>query len=270
MKTTSFFSLTLGFALIALAAQAPRACAQAPAPESVKEPAATRALVLAEPGGPHEPYVKAARAWLREFATNYNFQFDCVEDTKEINAVFLARYKVFIQLNYPPYRWTPEAAAAFQDYIENGKGGWIGFHHATLLGEFDGTKMWPWFSEFMGGIRYKNYIASFVSANVQVEDRAHPCMKGIPASFLVAREEFYTYDRSPRPNVHVLASVDEHSYSPATSITMGDHPVVWTNERMKARNVYIFMGHGDDLLINTNYTALFRNSLLWAAGKDTR
>ena len=38
----------------------------------------------------------------------------------------------------PPYTWPKEAEDAFVKYIEEGRGGWIGFHHATLLGEFDG------------------------------------------------------------------------------------------------------------------------------------
>jgi len=43
-------------------------------------------------------------------------------------------------------------------------------HHATLLGEFDGYPMWTWFSGFMGGIRFKNYIPDFAAARVKVED----------------------------------------------------------------------------------------------------
>jgi len=41
--------------------------------------------------------------------------------------------------------------------------------------------------------------------------------------------------------VRVLASVDEKTYSPATATRWANTPVVWTNEKMKARNVYIFM-----------------------------
>ena len=63
-----------------------------------------------------------------------------------------SHYQVFIQLNYPPYNWNPTAMAAFTEYIEEGRGGWIGFHHASLLGEFDGFPIWPWFRDFMGGI----------------------------------------------------------------------------------------------------------------------
>jgi uncharacterized protein len=177
----------------------------------------------------------------------------------------LSQYRLFIQLNYPPYMWKPEAMAAFQKYIEEGRGGWIGFHHATLLGEFDGYAMWQWFSVFMGGIRFTSYIPTFATGRVTVEAPEHPVMKGVGNSFTIENEEWYTWDKSPRPNVRVLASVDEKSYSPASSIRMGDHPVVWSNERMKARNVYIFMGHHAELFQNPAFTKIFHNSIRWAS-----
>ena len=90
-------------------------------------------------------------------------------------------------------------------------------------------------------------------------------MKGVPDSFMVQKEEWYTYDKSPRPRVHVIASVDESSYRPDTTIKMGDHPVIWTNEHYKARNIYIFMGHHPDLFQNPAFTTIFRNSIFWAA-----
>jgi hypothetical protein len=156
--------------------------------------------------------------------------------------------------------------AAFQRYIEEGRGGWIGFHHATLLGHFDGFGLWPWFSDFMGGIQFKDYIATFASGTVHVEDPQHPAMKGLGSSFQIENEEWYTWDKDPRPNVHVLATVDENSYTPATAIKMGgDHPVIWTNEHVKARNIYIFMGHHPELFQNGSFTTLFHNSILWAA-----
>src|SRR5207244_10610027 len=121
------------------------------------------------------------RIWQNQLAEKNNFTIDYIENAKPINDAFLANYQLFIQLNYPPYMWSDTAKAAFQKYITEGKGGWIGFHHATLLGEFDGYAMWPWFSDFMGGIRYKNYIPGFAKATVRVETKTHPCMKGVPA-----------------------------------------------------------------------------------------
>ena len=225
-------------------------------------------IALAEHGGIHKPFVDAAKVWLGKLASENNFTVDYIEDTEKIDEAFLAKYNLFIQLNYPPYNWTDTAKAAFIKYMEQGKGGWIGFHHATLLGEFDGFQIWPWFHQFMGGIRFKNYIATFVTGEVTIEDKSHPAMKGIISPFVIKDEEWYTYDTSPRPNAHVLASVDEKTYTPATDLKMGDHPVIWTNQHVKARNIYIFMGHRPEHFENKSFTQIFTNSIFWAAGQQ--
>ena len=232
------------------------------------QPAGFHVVALAETSGIHKPFVDAAKRWLAQEAERDHFTIDYIEDTKPIDDAFLSHYQLFIQLNYPPYNWTPAAAAAFERYIDEGRGGWIGFHHATLLGHFDGFGLWPWFSDFMGGIQFKNYIATFATATLHVEDPTHPAMHGLPRSFSIENEEWYTWDKDPRPNVHVLATVDENSYRPQSNIKMGgDHPVVWTNPHKKARNIYIFMGHHPELFQNSFFTALFHNSILWAAQK---
>ncbi len=160
-------------------------------------------------------------------------------------------------------------SSGFVPTLYNGRlWGWIGFHHASLLGEFDGYKMLQWFSVFIGGIIYKNYILTFASATVKVEEKGHPVMHGTPSSFSIEKEEWYTYNKSPRANVHIIASVDESTYNPKSYIKMGDHPVIWTNLNFPARNVYIFMGHSPDLFNNSYYTTIFRNAIFWAADKN--
>ena len=119
----------------------------------------------------------------------------------------------------------------------------------------------------MGGIRYVNYIAGFAEATVHVELQNHPLMKGVPASFVIKKDEWYIYNKSSRTNVQVIANVDESSYKPVSAITMGDHPVIWSNTNVAARNIYIFMGHSPDLFDNNVYTTIFRNAIFWAVGK---
>ncbi|QXV64143.1 ThuA domain-containing protein [Mucilaginibacter sp. 21P] len=225
-----------------------------------------KVLAIYENGGHHVEYSKRARVWLNQLAAKRGFTVDYIENTNNIDSAYLSQYKLFIQLDYPPYGWKEKAVKTFEQYINSGRGGWIGFHHATLLGEFDGFPMWEWFYHFMGDIKFKDYIATFASGEVKVEDRQHPVMRGIPANFLIKQEEWYTYDKSPRPNVKVLASVDERTYQPNGNIKMGDHPVVWTNPKYKARNVYIFMGHSPRLFDNPAYTKLFTNAIFWAVG----
>ncbi|MEL7585857.1 MAG: ThuA domain-containing protein [Prolixibacteraceae bacterium] len=228
---------------------------------------AVNVLVLTERGGQHKGFVVEALKWLNEFCVENSFKYTEVNHATEIDAAMLKKYNVFLQLNYPPYTWSKEAEDAFIKSIEKGKIGWVGFHHASLLGEFDGYPMWNWFSDFMGGIRFKNYIAATASASVIVEDKDHPVMKGVNASFVLPDDEWYTFDKSPRPNVHVLASADEASYQPKSEIKMGDHPAIWTNEKMKARNVYFLMGHANTLFDSSDFKKMFKNALLWVAEK---
>ena len=228
-----------------------------------------RALLLAErASGDHQSFVDAAKAYIAAIAPQSDFTFDSITSTNPINDEFLAQYDVFIQLNHAPYGWTPIAQAAFERYITEGRGGWIGFHHAALLGDFDGYPMSPWFSKFMGGIRFTHYLPNFARATVRIEDRNHPLAKDLPESFVIPKEEWYTWDRSPRPNSHVIATVDEASYQPNTMVKMGgDHPVIWSNPHVKARNVYIFMGHYAGLFNTPEFVQLFRNAIFWSAGQ---
>lgn len=227
------------------------------------KPHKAKVLVLTERGGQHGGFTDAGLRWLAAEGVKGNFSITEINNARTITEAYLSQFSLVIQLDFPPYTWPKEAEDAFVKYIEEGRGGWIGFHHATLLGEFDGYPMWQWFSDFMGGVRFKNYIAPLANGTLIVEDKQHPVMKDVPASFVVPDDEWYTYDKSPRPNVHVLANVDESSYTPASDIKMGDHPVVWVNENKKARNVYFQIGHSSKLYETEGFTTMFRNAINW-------
>lgn len=227
------------------------------------KPHKAKVLVLTERGGQHGGFTDAGLRWLAAEGVKGNFSITEINNARNITEAYLSQFSLVIQLDFPPYTWPKEAEDAFVKYIEEGRGGWIGFHHATLLGEFDGYPMWQWFSDFMGGVRFKNYIAPLADGTLIVEDEQHPVMKDVPASFVVPDDEWYTYDKSPRPNVHVLANVDESSYTPASDIKMGDHPVVWVNESKKARNVYFQIGHSSKLYETEGFTTMFRNAINW-------
>jgi type 1 glutamine amidotransferase len=237
-----------------------------------------KVVFLAEesPSDQHYQTVLAAKAWIAKLATDSNFSVTCVVDPKGFTDTYLADYKVIFEFNYPPFNWNTTSVAAFQKYMEQGKGGWVGFHHASLYGSAVGETGWPWFSTFLGGIQYTGYIAALATATVRLEDTLHPCMKGVTKTFSVANDEWYTWSPNPRQNsnVKVLANVDESTYNPnrGSDPKMGsDHPVVWSNQSStyKGRNVYIFMGHSATCFTNTAYTKLASNSIFWAAATGT-
>ena len=247
-------------------AGAPTTSRPAEVPTYSKDGGSTRRIVvLAEAGQTiHQPFADAALRWLQETAPKEGFTVDYIRTTDPIDEAYLAAHDLFVQVNYPPYRWTPVAEAAFKKAMEQGTIGWVGFHHASLLGKFDGFEMSPFFHQFMGNIVFKGYIPDFATGTVRVEDSAHPVVKGLPAAFTIENDEWYTYDRSPRPDVHVVANVDENSYEPARTAKMGDHPVIWTNPHYKGRNVYFQFGHKADLFQNSAFKTLFLNAIRWA------
>ena len=222
-----------------------------------------KVLVLAERGGLHEPFTATGLQWLEDNKDRFNMQLVILSSAENIPKNELAKYHLILQLNHPPYAWSEESQRDFQHYIDRGQGNYIGFHHASLLGEFDGYGMWQWFSDFMGGIRYENYIAEKCDGQVQVEDRQHPVMKDVPGTFVIPDDEWYTYNKDPRQNVHVLAHVDEASYTIPTNIKMGDHPVIWTNPSKGARNVYFQFGHSKKLFDCPEFIKLLENALKW-------
>lgn len=227
-------------------------------------------LVLTERGGWHRDFTAAATKWIAEEGERQGFDVVEIHNTDPITREYLAGFDAIIQLDYVTYTWTDTQKDAFIDYIEGGKGGWVGFHHATLLGDFDGFHNWEWFSDFMGHIHYENYIAELSDGIVNVEATEHPVMQGVAQSFVIRDDEWYIYDKSPRldPAIKVLATVDEDSYSADTSIKMGDHPVVWTNTEAAARNIYFQFGHSPKLITdNPDFLRMFSNAIAFVLGK---
>lgn len=223
-------------------------------------------LILAEGYGQHKAFTDVAIPWLAVECDRLGADVTVAQSAFLLDdAAELDRYSLVIQLDFPPYTWSRQAEQNFIRYIGEGRGAWIGFHHATLLGDFDGYPMWTWFSRFMGDIRFQNYVAETCAGKVCVEQKAHPVMQGVSASFSVPDDEWYTYDRSPRlsPDVQVLASVDEDSYPASVKVRMGDHPAVWTNTKVPARNLYVQMGHSPRMMQVPAIQKLLRNALRW-------
>ena len=51
-----------------------------------------KVLAIAERGGTHQPFVDAAKLWLQKEATADNFTIDYIEDSRPIDAAYLAHY----------------------------------------------------------------------------------------------------------------------------------------------------------------------------------
>ncbi len=222
------------------------------------------AIVVASRAEDHAAMIAAAIPFLERLGAQYNFAISFTQDASQLNETILAGHQVLVQLQLAPFEVPPAQQPAVQQFIERG-GGWVGIHAAGLTGKQflnARTAYWKWFEDFFGGVVYSPHPA-FQKAKVVVDDRDHPVMTNLPARFEIS-DEWYEFDRSPRPNVRVLAAVDEGTYKQTRR--MGDHPIIWSNEKY-GRMIYIGIGHSPADWEDSNYAKLIRDAILWAGSR---
>lgn len=220
-------------------------------------------LIVASKAKDHQRMIAEAKPFFSRMAMDNHFDIEFTDDAETINDENLKQYQVFVMLHLAPFDMTYAQQDALQRYIESGRG-WVGIHAAGLTGKQfrANAKYWQWFEDFMGGITYSPHPA-YQKGTVVVEDRRHPATKHLPQRFEIS-DEWYEFNASPRGNVRVLAIADETSYK--QNKPMGDHPIIWTNEKYR-RAIYIALGHDPSALTNKSYATLLRDSIKWAASK---
>jgi hypothetical protein len=198
----------------------------------------------------HISFVEEANPWFREQAAKHGFVYDVTTDWSRLNAAALTGVDVVVFLDTRPDG--AAAREAFRQYMEQG-GGWLGFHFSGFaLTPSDYPQNWDWYhDDFLGAGQYVSNTWRPTPAILRVEAPDHAALKGLPATFRSAPNEWYRWEHDLRKNssVRVLLSIDPSSFPLGTGPKpheiwhSGDYPVVWTNTRY--RMVYMNMGHND-------------------------
>ncbi|WP_336514637.1 ThuA domain-containing protein [Pollutibacter soli] len=231
----------------------------------------------------HISFVHEANRFFAEQAEKNNFVYDSTDDWTNLNAEFLAKYQVILFFDTRPE--APEQRAAFEKYMKNG-GAWMGFHFAGFaLTPSAYPQNWDWYhNEFIGSGQYKGNTWRPTSANLKVEARKHPALKGLPKVFKSSPNEWYSWEKDITQNrdIQILLSIDSTSFPLGTGPKKheiwhsGYYPVAWTNKKYKM--IYSNMGHNDidyegktnrELsyqFANTVQNKFVLNSLFWLAG----
>jgi type 1 glutamine amidotransferase len=112
----------------------------------------------------------------------------------------------------------------------------------------------------------------YQTATIRIEDKNDPTMQGLGDTW--AREdEWYSFAHSPRDKgVHVLATLDESTYSPkmfGKSIAMGaDHPIICKHCIKHGRVFYSALGHTAESYSEPKYQAVIMHAIAWGAGLE--
>ncbi|CAG7647355.1 ThuA domain-containing protein [Actinacidiphila bryophytorum] len=215
-----------------------------------------KVLVFSKTTGYRHDSIPAGIAAIQQLGLQNNFTVVATEDDTQFTDANLAQYAavVFLSATGDPVT-TQSEKDAFQRYIENG-GGYVGIHAAS-----DSGYSWSWYGSLVGA--YFKQHPAIQPATVDVEDHTHPSTAGLPNSY-THTDEWYDFQTNPRSAVHVLASVDDSSYSGST---MGaDHPTTWCHDFDGGRAWYTGMGHTIESYTEPNFLHLLLGGIQTAAG----
>ncbi|MEU5665995.1 lectin [Streptomyces longwoodensis] len=212
-------------------------------------------LVFSRTAGFRHSSIGAGVTALRELGAANNFTVDATEDPGAFTSENLARYEAVVFLSTTGDVLDDSQQAAFEQYIKGG-GGYVGIHAAADT-EYD----WPFYAGLAGALFRSHPPAQ--SATVRVEDRAHDATAHLGSTWQ-RTDEWYDYRSNPRATAHVLASLDESSYSGGAM--SGDHPIAWCKDYQGGRAFYTGGGHTDESYTEPAFRRHLLGGVRWAAG----
>ena len=196
-------------------------------------------------------------AAIRAIAAESGLAVDATEDPSAFNDTGLASRRVVVFLLTTGDVLDDAGQAAFERWVRGG-GAWVGVHSAS-----DTEYEWPFYGELVGA--YFAGHPAIQSAVIRVEDRTHPAGAPLPEAWS-RTDEWYDFRTNPRGTVHVVATVDETTYSGGS---MGaDHPIAWCREVVGARAFYTALGHTRESYAEPLFLAHLRGAIRWAAGLE--
>jgi len=276
MKRARFGALALGALVCAMALMSTSAMARVTAGAPGITAAATRdadpfrVLVFSKTAGFRHSSIDEGVAAIRKLGAENNFQVDASEDATRFTDENLAQYDAVIFLSTTGDVLNEQQQAAFERYIRSG-GGYVGIHAAS-----DTEYTWKWYGELVGAY-FRGHPAQ-QTASIDIEDTDDHSTLGLPERW-TRFDEWYDFkpinfeqtgnlDYSPRGQVHVLASLDESTYTgEATGTT--DHPISWCQRFDGGRSWYTALGHTEASYLEPEFLRHILGGIEVAAGVAT-
>jgi type 1 glutamine amidotransferase len=221
-----------------------------------------------------EPAIQASNAALTAIAALRGWPSFVTENGAVMNPAQLRRFRLVVWNNTSGDVLTESQRAAFKEWLERG-GSYFGIHGAggdpvQSVPGHSSLADWPWYIDGIVGAQFVVH-SSIMPGDIHVEDTASPITKGLPRIWHRS-EEWYSFASNPRERrgVHVLATVDEQSYTPGRATMGADHPLVWWHCVGKGRAVYSALGHAAPFYAEPLMIRLLDNAMGWLVGQSGR
>lgn len=225
-------------------------------------------LVLSKTNGFRDPeQIDAAKRVLTDLVRKQGRDVFETENAAVINRRDLAKFKTVVFNSTSGNIFDVQQRAAFKAWVEGG-GGVVLLHGAGGDPSYD----WKWWPDVLIGAQFIGHTGrpkQFQQAAIDVVDRNHPAMRGLPVRW-VRTEEWYSFNRVPAGNgTRILATVDETTYEPFPErVRMGKpHPVIWSRCIGKGRVIFSSLGHKAETYAEPLHQLLIGNAIRWARGR---
>lgn len=225
--------------------------------EQVDYPKNFRVLVFSKTNNYRHESIPAGIAAIRSLGEESGFTVDDTEDSSVFTGKNLQQYRVVVFLSTSGNDLlTREQKAAFKGFVRKG-GGFVGIHGATTA-EYN----WSWYGKLIGA-HFKNH-PPIQKAITRIIDPAHLSTIMLPPKW-VRTDEWYNFYTALSPDIHLLVTVDESTYS--GGVMGARHPVSWCHEFDGGRSWYTAMGHSPEDYQDPLFRQHILGGILWASGR---
>lgn len=226
-------------------------------------------LLFSKTAGFHHESINDGVTAIRKLGERHHFSVNWQENASVFNDRQLENIDVVIFLNTTGDILNDEQQAAFEKFIQSGKG-FVGIHSASDT-EYD----WEWYTKMVGHM-FKIH-PQIQTAKLQVIDRNFPGLSTLPDEFLWT-DEWYEFSEAKSNDLNYIIKIDEGSYDPKVKWGdnvgegMGDmHPMAWYHEYDGGRTFYTGLGHVPAVYQDPMFLAHLYGGIYWAAkGKGVK
>jgi type 1 glutamine amidotransferase len=212
-------------------------------------------LVFSRTLGFHHASIPTGIAAIQKIGKDNNMDVDTTTDANFFNAKQLDKYAAVVFLSTTGNVLNDEQQTAFENYIKKG-GGFVGIHAATDT-EYD----WAWYNQLVGAY-FKSHPKQ-QEAVLHIIDPSHISTMHLPKEWK-RFDEWYNF-KSIQPNLHVLITIDEKSYTGGEN---GDyHPMAWWHDFDGGRAFYTEFGHTDESYADPLFIQHVTGGIAYAVNK---
>jgi PKD repeat protein/glucose/arabinose dehydrogenase len=186
------------------------------------------------------------------------FSIKVTRDPRDFNPRNLSKFGVVVFLNTSTAVLNADQQAAFEAYFHGG-GGFVGIHSAIQT-----QPDWQFLTDVLG--TRAAGISGVSQATLKVADRVHPASASLP-EYWRQTDAYYNFTSNVRGVSHVLATVDETTY---TGGTMGfDHPIMWCKDFKGGRSFYTGLGETAANFRDQSFQRNLAGAIDWANGNGS-